>query len=294
MKRSPKPRRVQFQMGSTQVTKIGAARMGWTDTYHFVLGLSWPRFLALIVALFLGINLAFATAYYLLPDSIGNARPGVFADRFFFSADTFSTVGYGNMYPATLAGHALATVEMLVGLISVATVTGLVFARFSAPRARILFSDVMVVAPFNGVPTLMLRAANERHNLILEATVKVTLNRRETTVEGESFRHLIDLPLVRERTPAFSLSWTVMHPIDENSPFHGHTLEQLCEEGAVLTVSLTGMDEVLNDTVHARTDYHARQIRFGHRFVDVLERDGDSLVVDFTRFHDTQPVQAAQ
>jgi inward rectifier potassium channel len=291
--RGKRQRSIRYRMGARQVTKIGIAPATWRETYHAVLGMSWPRFLGVLLLLYLSINGLFGLAYFAQPGCVANARPGRFGDVFFFSVETLASLGYGFFYPATLYGHVVSALESLIGLVSVATMTGLVFVRFSRPHARVMFSRQAVIAPFNGVPTLMIRAANERHNLLLEASVWATINRAETTLEGAPFRRLIDLKLVRERNPTFTLTWTIMHPIDASSPLYGLNEAQLHDSGAILVVSMAAIDETLNDTVHARHEYAARSIRFNHRFADVIKLDEEQLTVDLRLFHDIHPLDAA-
>jgi inward rectifier potassium channel len=287
-------RRGVFRFGATQLRRVGSARWHWTDLYHAMLAMSWPWFFLMLGVLYVGTNVVFACAYYAVPGSVANARPGSVLDVFFFSIETLATVGYGFMNPGSVYGHVVASVEILVGMMEVAVVTGLMFARFSRPSARILFSRVAVVARFNGTPTVMIRTGNERNNLILEASVRAALVRREKTLEGQEFTRFYDLALERNTTSVFALSWTVMHKIDERSPLYGKTPAEMEAEGAYLTVSISGTDDTLNDFVHARHNYGHDDIRFGYRFVDILaERDGEVRIIDFGKFHDITPDPAA-
>ncbi len=273
-----------------RVTRVGEPRWHWSDAYHMILTLSWPRFFGLAIGGYLLVNLLFATAFYLVPGTILNTRSNSFLVAFFFSIETLATVGYGVMSPATVYGHVVASTEILLGMLVTAMLTGLLFARFSRPTARVLFSRVVVITTFNGVPTLMLRAGNERNNLILEASVAMSLIRKEKTKEGETFYRVYDLKLDRERSSAFAMSWTVMHRIDENSPFFGKTVSDLAAEEATLNVAISGLDETLNDTVHARYGYEPEQMIFGSHFADILfERESGKWSVDFRKFHDVQP-----
>ncbi|MBU6484305.1 MAG: ATP-sensitive inward rectifier potassium channel 10 [Betaproteobacteria bacterium] len=290
MKQS-QPRRMRVQIGARKYTKIGVTRRGWRDAYHQVLALSWPGFFLLIVLVYLATNVAFAVIYGLQPDGVANAGHG-FLNRLFFSIETLSTVGYGYMYPVSVYAHVVASIEIFIGLLSLALVTGMMFARFSRPQARILFSRVAVVCSFDGAPTLMVRAANERHNTILEADVAMTLVREEITAEGERFYRQHDLPLTRHHSAAFALSWTVMHPITERSPLHGWTRERLDRAHALFAVSITGLDDVLEQSVHARAEYTAGQLLFGRRFVDVIVPADGGTILDLTRIHDTEPEPA--
>jgi len=194
------------------------------------------------------------------------------------------------MYPKTDYANVLVTIEALVGLMGLAMGTGLMFARFSRPTARVLFSGVAIIAPLNGVPTLMFRAANERRNQILEAQMGVSLLRNEVTAEGESMRRFYDLKLLRSQTRNFSLTWTVMHQIDESSPLYGETPESLAETETDIVITLTGLDETVSQTVHARHYYMTEEILWNMRFVDILSRKPDGRrMIDYTRFHDVTP-----
>jgi inward rectifier potassium channel len=178
---------------SDRVVAIGLRDYWLGDLYHHLLTLRWWAFLLGLAAVYLSLNVIFAVLYLIGDGAIANARPGVFADAFFFSVETISTIGYGQLSPATLYGHIVMTGEALVGLMLIAVAAGLMFARFSRPVARVVFSNVAVVAPYNGVPTLTLRLANQRRNEILEAQVSVSLVRDERTVEGEWMRRIYDL-----------------------------------------------------------------------------------------------------
>jgi len=214
----PARARVGQREASDRVLAIGL-RSGWLgDLHHHMLSLPWAPFLAGLSLVYLALNLLFAAAYLLGDGAVANSRRGAFLDAFFFSVETLSTIGYGQMSPATLYGNIVMTVEALVGLMLVAVAAGLMFARFSRPTARVLFSKVAVVAPFNGVPTLSLRLANVRRNQILDAQVSVTLVRDERTAEGEWIRRFYDLKLARQRSPIFAITFTVMHAIDPPSP----------------------------------------------------------------------------
>jgi inward rectifier potassium channel len=274
---------------NSPVTRLGTQHWHWSDTYHLVLRLSWPRFFLLVVCIYLSVNLLFATLYAVVPGTIVNSHSGSFLDLFFFSIETLATVGYGVMSPGSIYGHIVASTEIVLGMLVTAVMTGLMFARFSRPTARVLFARNMVVSQFNGVPTLMVRVANERNNLILEASVRVTMVRRERTFEGDVFYRVYDLKLERDRSSAFALSWTVMHRIDASSPLHNKTGEDLVLDDAEFYVAISGQDETLNDTVSARRSYQPDDILFNTRYADILfEPESGKWAVDFSKFHDTK------
>lgn len=294
MRKKPRPvvpSRFVRRDGETDILRKGSSHSFKSDLYHWLLGLKWPQFLGLISVFYLASNTLFAIAYLLEKGSIHNAREGSFLDAFFFSVQTMATIGYGAMYPHTPYANFIVALEALVGLLGVAMVTGLAFARFSIPKAKVMFSEVAVIAPHNGVPTLMFRAANQRHNSILEAQLTLTLSRNEYTKEGEFMRRLRDLELIRRETPIFALSWTAMHPIDENSPLYGCTKESLLADEVELIVILTGLDETVSQTVHARYSYVSEEILWNMRLVDILGKTlNGRRYVDYARFHDVMPV----
>ncbi|MBV8492600.1 MAG: ATP-sensitive inward rectifier potassium channel 10 [Alphaproteobacteria bacterium] len=278
-----------------EVLALGLGEPWFRDLYHFALRVSWSRFLLGVVVLYGAANAFFAVIYMLPGDAIANAQPSSFADAFFFSIQTMATVGYGQMWPQTLYANIVVTVESAVGLMFLAVVTGLVFARFSRPTARILFSRVAVIAPYDGVPTLTVRLANQRRNQILQAEVDLALLRDELTEEGEMIRRFYDLELARRRSPVFALTFTVMHRIDEESPLYGTTASSLQTQNAELVVTASGIDETIAQRVHARISYLSDEILWDHRFADLFGWTEDGRrVIDYRRFHDTIPLSAAR
>jgi inward rectifier potassium channel len=282
-------RRWATRGGQPNIVRLGRQRQ-WRDVYHRMLTLSWPRFFLVMAGWYISVNVVFALLYMADPDGIAEARPGSFQDAFFFSVQTVATIGYGVMHPQTLYANLVMTLETLSGLIFFAVLTGLIFARFSRPTARILFSDVAVVTPHNGTPTLMFRCANQRLNQILEAAIAVTLLRDETTAEGRHLRRFHDLKLLRQRSPVFALSWTVMHPIDKDSPLHGLSPQDVTVEEVEIIVVLTGVDETFAQSIQARHSYRAEEILWNHSFVDIIRvlEDGRNAI-DYSRFHEAQP-----
>jgi len=276
-----------LQVGDTQV--LTDSQSGFHDPYHLILTLSWPRFFSVFVVGFIFLNLAFATIYWLLPGSVANTKNGAFLDFFFFSVETLATVGYGAMSPASLPGHIVATIEIMTGMAGLAVITGLVFARFSKPTARILFSKNALIRDFEGDRVLMFRIANERHNRIVEANATLSLVRVEVNKQGESFIRIHDLKLVRERTPVFAMTWTLMHRIDESSPLYGFSAEALVANRTRITVSVGGHDETIAATVYANFNYLADDIIFDARFVDILTLSPTGeRVINMTRFHEVE------
>jgi inward rectifier potassium channel len=276
---------------SYEVTVVGARRVVG-DWYHALLRVSWTVLVAFLSVAFLAINALFAVAY-LLVGGVSHARPGSFMDAFYFSVQTMGTIGYGAMYPETIGANNLVVAESVVSLIVTALATGLVFSKFARPIGRVVFSRNAVIALMEDVPTLMLRVGNERGNSIVEATAHMTVQKRIRTAEGVTFYKLFDLKLARERSPAVTRSWTVLHPIVEGSPLFGATPESLAKEEAELIVSLAGTDDTSYQPVHARHEYEHTDILWGVRHADILsETPEGNLVLNLHRFHDVVPTEA--
>jgi inward rectifier potassium channel len=299
-RREPRPRlartvrRIENRDGKFNIVGLGVWYMYWRDPYHLMLTIPWLGFMGLVSIAYILINVVFALLFLLGGDCITGAKPGDFWDAFFFSVQTLASIGYGVMSPGTFYAHVIVTIESIASLLAIAVVTGLAFARFSKPTARIVFSNVAVVDRFNGVPTLMFRAANKRHNQIVEAQVNVSLLRDEKSLEGTFLRRFYELKLTRHRTPSFTLTWNVMHPIDEDSPLYGQTPESLAKMRAQLVVSLSGTDETVAYTIHARHIFAPQEILWNHRFTDMVYKspNGDRYI-DYTNFHQALPVETA-
>jgi inward rectifier potassium channel len=279
--------------GRFNVVRRGVPERRMQDLYARLLSAPWPWLITVLVASYVGANSLFALAYLVLGDAIENARPGSFGDAFFFSVQTMATIGYGRLIPVGTVANALVTVEALIGLGGLAVATGLLFAKFSRPFARVVFSHYAVIAMRDGVPRLMFRVANERDSMIVEAQMRLVLVREERTREGETMRRFHDLELERGRTAIFPLSWTVSHPLDAKSPLAGLTPEILASHEVELICSLTGTEELFASTIHARYSYSAGDIKFGHRLVDIISVEADGRrAVDYAHFHDIEPDDA--
>lgn len=277
--------------GAPDIVTIGERRRRFGDLYHSLLVAPWWQFFAALVGGYLTANALFAGLYMLLPGSIHGARPGSFADAYFFSVQTMATIGYGVMSPETTFAHALVATEAFVGLMGFAMATGLMLAKFARPTARILFSRVAVVSPRDGVPSFMFRMANERRNQVADGRLHVVLARNEKTTEGEAVRRFYDLELSRDRTALFALTWTAIHPITEHSPLAGKDAASLLSEGAEVIVSFVGIDDTFAQTIHTRHSYSPEDIKWGVRLADILSRLPDGRrALDYTKFHDVVPV----
>jgi inward rectifier potassium channel len=282
----PPPR---INLRGLQAVKVGVSRFSLADPYYLVLAMRWPTFLACVLLVFLAANLAFATLYWLVPGCVTNVRSGAFGDAFFFSVETLATVGYGVMTPATLYGHTVATGEIFVGMFLTALATGAFFARFARPRARLVFSETAVITPYEGGQALMMRVASRRLQGISEANARISYL-HDHAVGDTRFRRFTELRLVRSNIPILSLSWTLIHPIDEGSPLFGMTDARMAAEAPTLMLSITGFDEAISSTINARQTYRPENVRIGHTFADILRDLPDGfLELDITRIHDTTP-----
>jgi inward rectifier potassium channel len=271
--------------------KLNARRWEGRDTYHWLLTLSWRQFALFVFGVYLSINVLFAFCYYLRPNCIGEMAPHSWGDSFFFSVETLATVGYGHMYPATLYGHLVATIEIITGMFGMAIITGLIFIRFSRPQARILFSEGIVLAPFNGQPALTLRIANLRDQAMAEAEFRIILMRDEPTKEGAAFRRFYPLKLQFDRLILFPAIITIRHIIDEQSPLHGLTLADMQRDDSRLTTSVVCIDTVIPSPVQSHHTYTWKDVRVNHRFVEVYNTiDDHSLTVDYGLLHVTEPI----
>jgi inward rectifier potassium channel len=263
----------RLTLGGYTITMKGAARADLRDSYHLVIGLSWPRFIVLVVAVHITINIGFAVLYLVQPGAIANAHPGSLLDAFFFSVETSATVGYGEMYPATLYGHFVCTAEIFVGVAFTALATGLLFVRFSRPKARILYAANPVIAMHAGHPTLMIRIANGRRGLLYDAAAHLSLLLSIHGENGELFRQVYELQLTRSRLPIFSLTWTLMHRIDQRSPLNGYDAARLIAQDALLLLGVEARDITVSAGVIDTKGYGPSEILFGKRYADLVSFD---------------------
>ena len=291
--RDPYPRFVS-QNGRASIRTVGLNRRRFGDSYHWLMTLSWPRFLLLWVGVYLGVITLFGGLFWLQPGGVAQARAWSFPDNFFFSVQTLGTIGYGDMWPKSIYANLLVTTEAFASLALTAVGTGLIFARVSRPTARVMFSRCAVVTSREGQPHLMFRAGNMRMNQILEADVSVTLARRGYSREGGEYRGFVDLKTGRSHSPLFGLTWTVMHLIDEASPLYGATQASLEEIQAEFVIVLSGVDDTFAQRIHARHSYLPHEVVWGKRMADIIladERGG--RYVDYGRFHDLVDEAAA-
>jgi inward rectifier potassium channel len=280
--------------GSFNVERTGLRFFESISLYHFLLTVTWPRFLALAAAGYVAINALFAAAFIgcgpgALEGPVGDGSLAArFAQAFFFSVQTLATIGYGRVSPAGLAANVLVAAESLVGLLGFAVVAGIGFARFARPTTQIVFSRTAVVAPYLRITGFMFRIANARSSQLVEVDAKVSMSWREPGGK----RAFDELALERHRVAFFPLSWTVVHPIDEASPLHGWTAERLHASDAEFLILLSGYDETSAQTVHVRSSYKADEVVFGAKFRSILDTTAPDGVVrlDIRGIHDIERV----
>jgi inward rectifier potassium channel len=290
-----RPHHVRVRAGQFEFVKLNTQKSDLRDTYHLVLTLNWPWFSALIFSIYLLINVVFASLYLAQPGAIAEMRPHSFLDAFFFSVETLATVGYGHMYPETFYGHLITMLEIMVGLFGLAVITGLIFVRFSRPTARMHFSKVAVIAPFDGVPTLMIRLANLRHQAMVEPQFHMILLRTATTVEGEDTRRFYPLKLQFDHLIAFPAVLTIRHQIDEASPLFGLNPEDFQRLEVRLMASIVGVDSVIVAPVQSGSDYNYDQIEWNRRFVEIYDQTKErEWTVDYGRIDETEDLPPEQ
>ena len=280
---------IAIENGRFQILGLGAWRSYWRDPYYLMLTVPWQVFLFITIGLYALANAVCALLFLAGgKDTIINAKPGSFADAFFFSVQTSASIGYGVMSPGNAYGHLLVSLIAITALIGIAVLTGLAYARFSRPTAQVLFSHSAVIAPFKGTQTLMFRAANERRNQILEAQMRVYLTMDEYS-DGRMMRRFYELDLLRDRNPSFFLTWTALHPIDQNSPLYGLSHADLIRTSAALLVSLSDIDQTVAQAIHTRHTYYAADLMWNRQFKDIIhELENGDRYIEFEHFHEVE------
>jgi inward rectifier potassium channel len=283
--------------GTLMLEKVGVSEFDLNDPYHLALTLTWPQFFLGLLVLYLAINLLFALLYFAAPGSVSNLPAGSLLNAFFFSIETLATVGYGNMAPITTYSHIVSTIEIVVGMLLTATMTGLVFVRFSKPRAKIIFATKAVVTRSGGRTRLMIRIGNGRMYALNDAVVRLTTLVTEIEPDGHRFRHPVDLKLVRHEMTFFPLTWTVVHEVTNDSPLallRSANAQTLQEAGLRVMLSVTARDPSLGAQVHAAHAYNAHDIALDVRYVDAVNTLSEShAVADMRKIGETEPELSA-
>ena len=273
--------------GTFNVARAGLSPWSTINLYHILLTLPWWHFFGLVTVFYLAANSLFGVGYLLCGRGALVAPNGwmvenQFARAFFFSVHTMATIGYGNITPVGWAANLLVTFEALFGLLSVALITGILFARFSRPTARILFSHEAIIAPYRDFTAFEFRITNARRNQLINLAATIIYAQFEEAANGKPFRRFYQLPLERDSVVFFSLSWTVVHPIDKQSPLHGKSEQDILDANGEFLILLTGIDETFSQTVHARTSYKADEVIWRAKFKDIYNppTSTGSLTID--------------
>ncbi len=281
--------------GSFNVHRRGLSFLRSLNLYHWLITIPWTAFFILIALSYLLANVLFAFAFLLcgpgalqgIGEPVMNSR---FLEAFFFSVQTVATIGYGGVTPHGLAANVIVTFEVLVGLLGFALATGLLFARFSRPNAKILFSRNAIVAPYRGITALEFRIANARTSQLINVEATVSMSRLET-IAGKPYRKFYELALERKMVVFFPLHWVVVHPIDDASPLSGVTKEQFEASDAEILILLTAVDETFSQAVHARTSYKPTDVLWNVKFADIFLHSRDQrIAVDVRKISDVQKV----
>ena len=261
----------------------------WRDTYHFLMENSWTTLIAVLSFLFFFLNFVFALLFYWGSDCLAQSN-GSFADAFFFSVQTLATIGFGHIYPKTFYANIIVTIEAFVGTLGTAVMTGLIFAKFSIPKAKVLFSKHLTLTTHNGQPVLKLRLANSRGNQLVEGRLTVSVLMNEVNAEGEFLRRIRDLQLDRNTTSVFVLSWLVTHSINSESPLFKMSAEDMKAVDLQIIVSFVGLDDTSGQTMHARHLYRFTDIAWNHRHVDFFgTEENGRRYLDYSKFHQIEP-----
>ena len=291
------PRRMKLMSRSRSFQILGASRAPrLEDLYLQLLARPWRWTIGLIVVFLLAQNLIFALLYLASGGIDGSTTlQSNFARAFFFSVETLGTIGYGTMYPTNMMAHVLVTAESITGILSTALITGVIFAKFSRIRARVIFARVATISMIDGVPTLSIRVANERGNHVADAQVSLTLLRVTRTKEGHALARMLDLKLVRDRSPVFTRTWLIMHKLDEQSPLFNATPDSLRDALAELVITFTGIDNVSSQGIHVVDSYLDDEILWGARYADIMHMVPSGVgSIDMGRFHDTEPTPPSE
>lgn len=284
--------------GTFNVVREGLNPLSALSLYHWLLIISWPKFLGFITVSYVAVNALFAGVFMLcgpgaLQSTVGSFAGQPFYRAFFFSVYTFATIGYGNIIPVGVAANSLVAIEALVYILGIALATGVIFSRFSRPSARIVYSRNAIVAPYRDKTALEFRIANGRSSQLIEVQIQVILTKLEL-VDGVSVRKFYDLDLERPRVVFFTLSWTVVHPIDKNSPMWGLTKKDLLDADAEVLILLTGTDDTLSQIVHSRSSYKAEEIVWGAKFANMFLRTESAGIIgmNLNRIHEIEIIRS--
>lgn len=278
----------KFTNREMKIARIGVEENPFVDTYHRWIKLGWAYFFGFVLLLFISINFVFSLIYINLPNGIANLQEGDFISGFAFSVQTFSTVGYGYMYPQNSIAHLVVTIELITSMLFTALLMGVVFAKFSRPSSRVIFSDKLLLTLINNTPSLVLRLGNIRVNSVYEGHATLSLLKTELTSEGEKLRKIYPLKLIRDTTPLFSLSWTLIHTIEESSPFKNLTIDDIHQSDWEIIATFAGLDQDIGQTIVGHTVYTSKMIQEAKKFEDMITLQNGSRIIDFSKLNQIQ------
>ena len=286
--------RLLNQDGSFNVRRKGLSSLAIRNFYHLLLTMPWWEFLVVVVGLYLSINIVFGLIYLLcgegaIVETSVSPITNPFLRTFFFSVQTFGTIGYGAIAPVGTLSNTFVTIESIVSILLQALVTGMFFSRFSRPTARIRFSERAIIAPYQNGKALMFRLVNMRSSQLIEVAAQVYVSRFVDN-SGQISRQFQQLPLEREKVSFFPLGWTVVHPINEDSPLYNLTTEDLIKSDAEILILMTAIDEDFAQTVHTRTSFKPAEIIWDAKFVSLYNNteSGGVVSIDVKKLSDVE------
>jgi inward rectifier potassium channel len=294
-----KSQRLINRDGSVNVKRKGLSIFNTANNYHTLITMDWGKFWLLVLSGYLIVNITFALIYVslgagTLDGAVGHTPFEHFMDAFFFSAQTISTVGYGHISPRGMAGNSVAALESMMGLLAFALATGLLYGRFSRPSAKIKYSKNLLIAPYmeNG-KGIMFRLANLRRNTLIDLQVEIIFSYNED-VNGKKIRRFLPLDLERKRVSILTLNWTIVHPLDEQSPLKDVTIEDMIKTEATFAVLLKAFDDTFSQTVHSRTSYQYDEVVWGAKFTPAFDRDEEGrIVLNLNKIDDYESINLA-
>jgi inward rectifier potassium channel len=285
--------RIMNKDGSFYMERTGHPKFRFYEIYHDLIRMSWTRFFAIILTAYLVENLIFAAIYYAIGvEHLTGISPGLdplhqYLEAFFFSSQTLTTVGFGRIAPVGVLTSSVTAIESMIGVLAFAIATGLLYGRFSRPMAKLLYSSQAIIAPFREGSALMFRMTNLRSNQLIEVEMTVTLAYFE---KGAANRSFVRLNLERDKVALFPTSWTIVHPIDEESPLYMADIQDIRDMKAEIIVLLKAFDDTFSQTIYSRSSYHTNEILWGRKFLPMftVAADGRTLL-DYRKIDDMEP-----
>ena len=275
-------------MRNLKTKRIGLESSFIHDLYYVMIKASWLKFFFFVSIAYLVINLIFALIYFLSPAVIANISSNSLWEFFLFSFQTSTTIGYGYFLPQSNSAHIIVILDAMSGIFYAAIITGLAFAKFSRPSAKILFSNKVVFTTFDEQPAIMFRLANGRDSHIIDANINISALIPYETKEGLKLRRSYNLELLSDKNPTFSLSWTAIYIIKDNCPLKTLSFEEIINQDVLFTISFTGIDEILSQAVHSNYRFDKGNFVQAKKIKDILSTDKTNLELDMKNFHEVE------